>query len=122
MNTIEDLTREFILAFDKWIVGKESSERLLIEVLEKRELLRGEESAHPNRSAVYIDFDGYECFYQYTEETHTGNIWWTLHSDGWTAFVDDGIADPLFCTGDIFLPTEKDMEEALKLYREAVEA
>ena len=59
---------------------------------------------------LYVDDDGYICFLD-------GEILWTLHHDGWEAFLP-GKDEPCFCTGDVTFPTNKDLREARAIYEE----
>lgn len=59
---------------------------------------------------LYVDYDGYVCF-------QDGEIFWTLHHNGWEAYLP-GEDEPCYCTGDVTFPTKEDREEAYTFYEE----
>ena len=59
---------------------------------------------------LYIDMDGYVCFIQ-------GEIWWTLHSQGWEAFLPNE-DKPCYATFQFNFPSEKDLNKSMNLFLE----
>jgi hypothetical protein len=59
---------------------------------------------------LYVNTDGYICFTQ-----ENGNIYWTLHSDGWEAYfpMQD---EPAYETYEITFPTETEFEVVEQFY------
>ena len=57
---------------------------------------------------LYTDDDGYICFAD-------GDIFWTLHSNGWEAFMP-GKLPPFYGTGNYTFPTDDELAEAYKMY------
>lgn len=57
---------------------------------------------------LYVDDDGYICFLD-------GEVFWTLHYDGWEAFLPDQ-DEPCYLTDEYTYPTDDDMGEAYAIY------
>lgn len=65
---------------------------------------------------LYVDDDGYICFENHNFEKGPG-LWWTLHYDGWDAYVDNHKEnDPVYGTGDHMFPSDNDQVEAASFY------
>lgn len=59
---------------------------------------------------LFVDADGYICF-------RDGEVFWTLHSNGWEAFPDDkDWYAPIYESGDITFPTDEDLQAAQNIY------
>lgn len=56
---------------------------------------------------LYVDDDGYICFMD-------GNVFWTLHSDGWEAFLPD-MDVPCFYTWKNLFPTDDELAEVQEI-------
>ncbi len=59
---------------------------------------------------LYVDDDGYVCF-------RDGEVFWTLHHNGWEAFLPNKI-DPCYTTNDVTFPSDDDLGEAMWKYEE----
>ena len=65
---------------------------------------------------IYIDDDGYVCFEVYPDIAKE-KVFWTLHSNGWEAFLPDQ-DDPCYHTYEHTFPTDYDLGEVRKIYQE----
>ena len=61
---------------------------------------------------LYVDDDGYVCF-------RDENVFWTLHHNGWEAFLPNKI-DPCYSTNDVTFPSYDDLGEAMWKYKDSL--
>lgn len=60
---------------------------------------------------LFVDADGYVCF----ESSDGYNVlWWTLHTSGWQAFLDNDVV----WEGENTFPSDEDIAEAHETARE----
>lgn len=60
---------------------------------------------------IYIDDDGYVCF-------QDGNVFWTLHYNGWEAFLP-GEDESCYDTGEHTFPTDDELAEVQEIYEDS---
>jgi len=69
---------------------------------------------------LFVDDDGYVCFYQRGTDRGQArvDIWWTLHDDGWEAYIDDGSFKSVYSTNEHTFPEDSDLETVFELLTE----
>lgn len=65
-----------------------------------------------NSYVIYVDDYGYISFYD-------NKVWWTLHHNGWEAFLPNADV-PCVSTYGVTFPSDDDMGEAQEMYEKSL--